>query len=188
MNKILKVGIIAALLVFITVFFILKGAQGSTSVVVATRTINEGTKITPEMITIKNIATSAVIPGAIKNPQDVISKTLKIGRAEGDQISNSILTSDNSVLSSDEVYMDVVVPSEDAIILNPGDRINIIMYGNTNNSESVSINNIKIADIHQSTSATNGSTTTIATLIVSKKDAEVLTPYIKSGNFKIVKE
>ncbi|AFK85898.1 MULTISPECIES: SAF domain-containing protein [Thermoanaerobacterium] len=188
MSKILKVGVIAALLVFAAVFFILKSSQGTMRVVVASRTIDAGTKITSEMLETKNIAVSAIIPGAIKNPQEAIGKTLQIGRAQGDQISSSILASNNNALGPDEVYMDIIVPSEDSIILNPGDKINIIMYGNTNNAETKAINDVKIAEIHQSTSAVNGSSTTVATIIANKRDAEELTPYIKSGNFKIVKE
>jgi hypothetical protein len=187
MNKIVKIAIISGILVFIGAFFVLQNTQGMISVVTAKKPIAQGTKVTSDMLEMKKVSPGAVIPNAIKNETGILGKSLKIDRTTGDQIPKTAITNESISLSDDQVFMNIPLSKEDGSLINAGDQINIITISGSN-VQGNTVNDVKVAEIHNLTSSSSGNSDTIATVIVSKKDSIMLAPFIKSNSFKIVKE
>lgn len=191
MSKVLKTGIIAAILIFISTLFILRGSQGSVNVVVAAKDINPDTKITADMLKVESVAAKSVMNGAITNKNDLIGKTIRVGRVTGDQIPKDIVEKNDFLLGSDEIFMNIPVQTEDAINLSAGNIIGLIYYSGNSGSDISSmqvqlISDIKVYQISQQDVSNNKNT--VITIIISKSDAEKLAPYIKNNSFKIIRE
>lgn len=70
----------------------LNASAGADSVVVVTRPINVGDKITADMVTMKALPTSALLPGHLTKTDDLIGKVATTPMLEGEQVVDAKVT------------------------------------------------------------------------------------------------
>lgn len=188
MNKVLKIGIIAGILVFLTVFLILNNTQATEKVVFAAKDIPAGTVITADMLTTKSIPVTAVPPGAVKDINEVVGKMLEIGRTKDDFILKNIVLDKGIKIESGNVLMSINIPSEDAPLVSSGTKITLVLLKGIGSEEVQYVPDLNIVFLKQFTSPVNGSTETVAYLETTPERAVVIAPYIKSGSYKIIRQ
>lgn len=187
MSKIIKIGIITAVFVFLAAFLVLNSTQGTVNVVAAAKPINAGTVITQDMLTTKNIPVS-LAADLVKNPQEIVGKSLNTSRVKGDFIPRSIVMQKGLEVAPGSVLISINVPYEDAKLISVGDTISLVLLSNTAGSANQTVSGLKVYSIEQTTSAVNGTVNTIAVLETTPDKASLIAPYVKSNNFKIFKE
>lgn len=187
MSKIIKIGIITAVFVFLAAFMVLNSIQGTVNVVVAAKPINAGTVITQDMLTTKSIPVS-LAADLVKNPQEVLGKSLGVSRTKGDFIPQDIVMQKGLEVTPGNVLISINVPYEDAKIISAGDTISLVLLSNVVGGENQTVSGLKVYSIEQTTSVVNGTVSTIAVLETTPDKASLIAPYVKSNNFKIFKE
>jgi Flp pilus assembly protein CpaB len=174
--------------VFLAAFLVLKSTQGTVTAVVATKTINAGTTITSDMITTKNIPITAASPDFVKNPNEIIGKSLNTTRVKGDFIPRSIVMQKGLEITPGNVLISINVPYEDSKLISIGDKVSLVLFSNSAGSTNQTVSGLTVFSIEQTTSAVNGSVNTIAILETTPDKASIIAPYVKAGNFKLFKE
>lgn len=187
MSKIIKIGIITAVFVFLVAFLVLNSTQGTVNVVVAAKPINAGTVITQDMLTTKSIPAS-LAADLVKNPQEIAGKSLNTSRVKGDFIPRSIVMQKGLEVTPGNVLISINVPYEDAKLISIGDTISLVLLSNTAGGANQTVSGLKVYSIEQTTSAVNGTVSTIAVLETTPDKASLIAPYVKSNSFKIFKE
>ncbi|WP_028991400.1 SAF domain-containing protein [Thermoanaerobacter thermocopriae] len=187
MSKIIKIGIITAVFVFLAAFLILNSVQGTVNVVTAAKPINAGTVVTQDMLTTKSVPVS-LAADLVKNPQEIVGKSLNTGRVKGDFIPYSIVMQKGLEIAPGNVLISINVPYEDAKLISAGDKISLVLLSNSVDGTNQTISGLKVYSIEQTTSAVNGTVTTIALLETTAEKASIIAPYVKAGNFKLFKE
>ncbi|TCO57785.1 SAF domain-containing protein [Caldanaerobacter subterraneus] len=188
MSKVLKIGIIAGVLVFLTVFLILSNVQATEEVVFAAKEIPAGTVVTADMLTTKSIPVTAVPPEAVKNINEVVGKRLEITRTKDDFIPRNIVLDKSIKLEPGNVLVSINVPSEDAPLVSAGTKITLVLLKGTGSEEVQYVPDLNIVFLKQFTSPVTGSIETVAYLETTPERAVVIAPYIKSGSYKIIRQ
>lgn len=188
MSKVLKVGIIAGILIFLTVFLILSNTQATEQVVFAAKEIPAGMLITVDMLTTKNIPVSAVPPNAVRSINEVVGKRLEISRTKDDFILKNIIATENIKISSDYVLMSLNVPPEDVPLISADTKITLALLKGTGSEEIQYVSNLNIVFLKQFTSPVTGSTEVVAYFETTPQQAVIIAPYIKSGSYKIIRQ
>ncbi|MDI3519865.1 MAG: hypothetical protein PWQ34_2012 [Caldanaerobacter sp.] len=187
MSRIIKIGIITAVFVFLAAFLVLNSTQGTVNVVVAAKPINAGTVITQDMLTTKSIPAS-LAADLVKNPQEIVGKSLNTSRVKGDFIPHSIVMQKGLEVAPGDVLISINVPYEDAKLISVGDTISLVLLSNIAGGANQTVSGLKVYSIEQTTSAVNGTVSTIAVLETTPDKASLIAPYVKSNSFKIFKE
>lgn len=186
MSKVLKVGIIAGILIFLTVFLILSNTQATEQVVFAAKEIPAGMLVTADMLTTKNVPVTAVPPGAVKNINEVVGKRLEIARTKDDFILKDVILNESIKLEPGSVLVSINVPSKDVPLVSAGTKITLVLLKGTGSEEVQYVPDLNIVFLKQFTSSVTGSTETVAYLETTPERAVVIAPYIKSGSYKII--
>jgi Flp pilus assembly protein CpaB len=187
LSRIIKIGIITAVFVFLAAFLVLNSTQGTVNVAVAAKPINAGTVITQDMLTTKSIPVS-LAADLVKNPQEIVGKSLNTSRVKGDFIPRSIVMQKGLEVTPGNVLISINVPYEDAKLISIGDTISLVLLSNTAGGANQTVSGLKVYSIEQTTSAVNGTVSTIAVLETTPDKASLIAPYVKSNSFKIFKE
>jgi len=131
---------VLAVLTFLAVAGTLSAAQSKTTVVVAAKYLEPGTRLSERDVTTKRIHSGAVLEGAFTDPEEPVGQTLTIARAPGDQITASMVgESAQSALAQalppDHRAVAVKVTRSQGLagLLRPGDRVSIIAIVNPQN-------------------------------------------------------
>jgi uncharacterized integral membrane protein len=188
MSKVLKVGIIAGILIFLTVFLILSNTQATEQVVFAAKDIPAGMVITADMLTTKSIPVSAVPPEAVKSVNEVVGKRLEISRTKNDFILKNIVVNESIKLAPNNVLMSINVPSEDAPLISGGQKITLVLLKGTGPEETQYVPDLEVVFIKQFTSPVTGSSEVVAYIQATPQQAVIMSPYIKSGSYKIIRQ
>lgn len=183
MNKVLKLAVVAAILIFAATVILLKAFVGQDKVVVVTQNISPGTVLTEKMITEKDIPTFSRVTGSYLSMANLIGKTLLVSRFKNDQIGSEMVGNQKREIKDGEGIITINISKADANNIKPGDSISIITY--QNNGETKETSGFKVNYIAEGNQRGNGQEEYILTLTNQLKNNEVIAPFIKNGNYKL---
>jgi pilus assembly protein CpaB len=143
----LILGLVAAVLVVVYLSSAKdEGGGGNTSsgegvpVVVANQSIAANTKITPEMVEVRNVPSSDVITGAIGTTEGLVGKVTRVAVVANEQISDQkLISTDAAVVGSNPALSLLVEPGMRAVSaemsaligaggnIRPGDYVDVIL-------------------------------------------------------------
>lgn len=188
MSKILKIGLVAGILIFLSVFLILKNTQATENIVVATKEISAGTIVTSDMVTLKSVPVTAIVPDSARSVEEVVGKRLDVTRLKGDFIPRNIILEKDLQITAGNVLISAVIPPEDSTLISAGSKVTLVLLQNTATEGPQKATDLKVLFIKQITSPINGSTETIAFLETTPDQAALIAPYVKSGAFKLIRQ
>ncbi|MDW8029262.1 MAG: Flp pilus assembly protein CpaB [Armatimonadota bacterium] len=129
-NILLTAGV--AVLTFLLTAAFLAAVRGTRPTLVAARPLAPGTRLTEADVVVRQIPLAARLPGALERPEEAVGKVLAFARAEGDQITGSMLGEGPAGIAaslppgSRAVAIKVDQSSGLIGILRPGDRVTAI--------------------------------------------------------------
>jgi hypothetical protein len=187
MNRIIKIAIAAAILVFVAAYLFFYNKEGTTTVVVVQQQIGETMEITANMITVKPMPVSAVPHDVVKSPAEVVGKMLLVGRMPGDLIPRSIVVSPEDVeLKEDEILLSIPVPGLDASVAQLNKKIVLaLLPPNQINAAPILIDNVEIHQV-KTVTGTTGQQQQYAIIKTTLDNARLIIAYISSGSYKIL--
>lgn len=140
MKRIKLVAVIAAIIAGVGIYQLLKDISKPqevprTQVVVALKDIPKNKVVTEEMVTLRAVATEALLPNVIKDPESIIGKVLSSNVYEGEQITvNRIVQEDQTENLSYRITpgmraMSLAVSqiSGVAFMIKPENRVDVVM-------------------------------------------------------------
>ncbi|AEE97565.1 SAF domain-containing protein [Mahella australiensis] len=186
MNRIIKIAIAAAVIIFVAAYLFTYNTEGTKQVVVVTKEINDTMEITSDMITVKALPVSAVPGDVLTDPNAVIGKMTTVGRIPGDLIPKSILAKPEDIAVKDnEVLLTMNIPSSDDVLTHINKKILLALYGDQKQPPII-VDGVEIYQIKNTVSGSSGQSQPYAIIKTDVETAKIIMPYIASGSYKIL--
>ena len=128
-KKRLLLMILPAIVVGALVFTLYNQSTGTTRIVAAKDTINAGTVIKEDMLTMMEVPNTAVPNGALTNKENVIGKSVLYTRSPGDIIFRDTLTDvEDPVLNEGEAFVAIELPNAISDMVSEGTQLTVIKH------------------------------------------------------------
>ena len=129
MKKTIKIAAIAAILFAITMYLFLQQQTITRSVVVAVKEMPVGTIVSEEMLRTELVpVTTLLMPGLASGIEEVVGKTVTIGRAAGDLIPLATVGTERKRPSEGKGFITVTVPARGAGGAVAGDIVSVVVF------------------------------------------------------------
>lgn len=184
MNKVIKIAIVTAVLIFAASAIFLKNVVGKEKVVVVQENLSAGTLLTESMLMEKDIPTLARVSGSYSTREQIVGKTLLVDRYENDQIGSAMIGEKKLEIPQGEGIITITISSGESDNVRRSGNINIITYQNDGETEEAT--GFEVIGMVPGKSGVNGQEEIVLTLMNSNQANEKVAPYIKNGNYKIV--
>jgi pilus assembly protein CpaB len=133
----LLAGVVAAILIFVLLSSVIKfGGGDKTQIVTAAQNIAANTVITEEMLTLSDVSSDSVLPGAVTKISDAVGKTVNAELYQGEQVISEKLISPGDSSNTTLAYaidkgMRAITIAVDATtgvagMIHPSDKVDII--------------------------------------------------------------
>lgn len=130
MKKTIKIAIIASVIFALTMFLFLQEREVTRQVVVVGQDLPAGTVISSEMLRTERIpAASALAAGVASTLEEVVGKSVTVGRAKGDLIPLAAVGGERQRPLLGNGFMTITVPSQEATGIMAGDEVAIAVFG-----------------------------------------------------------
>lgn len=184
MNKILRLAFIFGILVFLAVAILLKNFVGKETVIVSSENLTAGTIIKEEMLSTADIPMLARIENVALTKAELVGKTLLIERRKKDQISTDMTGDKKIEIAPDEGQIMIPISKEEGERIRQGTIIDVITW-QINGAGGESHPDFKVIESTLSRSSTSGREEYSLFVIGKSSLINKISPYIKTGNFKI---
>ncbi len=201
----LLAGVVAAILIFVLLSSVIKfGGGDTTQVVTVAQNIAANTAITEEMLTLTDVSTDSVLPGAVTKISDAVGKTVNAELYQGEQVISEKLISPGDSSNTTLAYaiekgmraITIAVDSTTGVagMIHPSDKVDIIGefdYDGNVYTDLVAENiNVLATDTNMSSSQVTGDGTitsyTTLTLEVTPHKAMELSSAAHNGTLRAV--
>lgn len=184
MNKVIKIAMVTAVLIFAASAIFLKNVVGKEKVVVVQENLTAGTVINENMLSEKDIPTLARVVGSYTTKDQITGKTLLVDRYKNDQIGSDMVGEKKLSIPQGEGIITANISKGEADNVRMSSNINIITY--QINGETEEVSGFKVTRMVPGDSGVTGQEEYILTMMNSNQANEKVAPFIKSGNYKIV--
>lgn len=135
LKKTIKIAIIASVLFAVTLFLFMQGQAVTRQVVVAGQDIPVGTIISVEMLRTERIpAASFLVTGVATAPEEVVGKTVTVGRVTGDLVPLAAVGRERQRPQPGKGFITVTVPVQEAAGAVAGDAVYIAVFDHAGGS------------------------------------------------------